>query len=146
MSWWSPLDELFILKYHIPLEGLSSVKGMILGGKPYVLVNGIVEYEHSWVTSNYSKLYMLGVDNVTQSVTEFRQVQNLSSSLQVLDAEHFRHDYRDYLLILNSEHLILHLWNSMTGKFEVFDSVAFSGDGFEVICCSGRRVANDCSR
>jgi hypothetical protein len=23
----------------------------------------------------------------------------------------------------------------MIGKFEVFDSVAFSGDGFEVICC-----------
>ena len=133
--WWSQAQEQFILKDQIPLQGLSSVKGMILGDTPYILASGIVEYEDSWVASNFSRLYMLGVDYEAQSVTQLTPVQNVSSSSRVLDAEHFRHHYRDYLLILDDEHLILHIWNSMTGRFEAVDSVAFAGEDVEVICC-----------
>ena len=82
-------------------------------------------------SSSYSRIYSLGGDhNVTLKI-----VQNMSIG-RVVDAEHFRHNYKDYLLVQNKSHLILNIWNSNQGNFDVLESVEFLGEDVEVTCCS----------
>jgi len=130
----SVLQEVFVLKYEVPLQGLSSLQGVLLGGKPFVLATGTIRNEDTFLQSNYTTLYALGVNNES-SVTAFDVVQKMDVG-QLLDFETFKYEYKDYLLLQNASHLTLNVWNSITGIFEEMESIPFVAEQVKVACCT----------
>ena len=130
----SQITEEFVLKYEVPLQGLTAVQCMLLGGKPFVLASGSIRNGNHLLESNYSTLYALEINNVS-SVTAFESVQEIRVG-QLVDSEAFHYEHQDFLLLQNASHLSLHVWNSHMRVFAESELILFDARKVTVTCCS----------